>query len=375
MPTKKPTQERILDNAVTIRLGETADPVYQHGLLCQVVLPRSKPDGDTFIRNYAGGSVEVKAGNLWDGFAWEKQPLPYGAKARAALIHINTQSILTQSPKIDLGESARSFMKNLGMNVDGGRDYKLFKLQMKALAACSFKLGYFRDGVPTTVRANPIKEFQAWLTDQDGQPVLWPASLTLSTDYFEDLLKHAVPLDPRAIRSLVHHALAIDAYSFFARRLHSLEKPVQVTWRQFHEQFGQEYNDLKNFKKRWIEAIRQALAVYPDAKVEDVRGGLLLKPSYPPIHKTLIQGGLAIEEEKAWKEAKEKSKNLPSPVFKAKELKSMTVERFRAIYPGLDPYACKAEFDDWMERMKKSAPKNYDLAFLGFAKKWAKGKS
>jgi hypothetical protein len=25
--------------------------------------------------------------------------------------------------------------------------------------------------------------------------------------------------------------------------------------------------------------------------------------------------------------------------------------------------------------MKKPAPKNYDLAFLGFAKKWAKGKS
>ena len=37
-----------------------------------------------------------------------------------------------------------------------------------------------------------------------------------------------------------------------------------------------------------------------------MRGGLLLKPSYPPIHKTLIQGGLAIEEEKVWKEAKEK---------------------------------------------------------------------
>lgn len=53
-------------------------------------------------------------------------------------------------------------------------------------------------------------------------------------------------------------------------------------------------------------------------------------------------------------------------------LKPETVEKFRALYPRLDPYACQADFDAWMH--SKPTPRSYDAAFLGFAKKWAVGK-
>lgn len=53
-----------------------------------------------------------------------------------------------------------------------------------------------------------------------------------------------------------------------------------------------------------------------------------------------------------------------------RNLKPTTIERFRALYPRLDPYACKADFDEWG---KTSTPRNYDAAFLGFAEKWAIG--
>lgn len=55
------------------------------------------------------------------------------------------------------------------------------------------------------------------------------------------------------MRALAHSALDIDAYSFFARRLHVLKKPVRITWRQFQAQFGQEYRGedaVRNFKKK-----------------------------------------------------------------------------------------------------------------------------
>jgi hypothetical protein len=53
-------------------------------------------------------------------------------------------------------------------------------------------------------------------------------------------------------------------------------------------------------------------------------------------------------------------------------LQTTTIETFRQLYPRLDPYACKSDFDVFLSG--KTYPKNYDSAFLGFAKKWAKGK-
>ncbi len=48
-------------------------------------------------------------------------------------------------------------------------------------------------------------------------------------------------------------------------------------------QFGADMKDHKKFRRDYLKAFRQGLAVYPDAKVEQVDGGLLLKPSRPPI--------------------------------------------------------------------------------------------
>jgi len=52
------------------------------------------------------------------------------------------------------------------------------------------------------------------------------------------------------------------------------------------EQFGQEYQGKdadKDFKKKFLIALRAVLAVYPQANVKQVTGGLMLKASPPPI--------------------------------------------------------------------------------------------
>lgn len=53
-------------------------------------------------------------------------------------------------------------------------------------------------------------------------------------------------------------------------------------------------------------------------------------------------------------------------------LKPVTIEKFRGLYPRFDPYVCKTDFEIWLT--EKTLPKNYDAAFLGFAKKWVIGK-
>ena len=81
-------------------------------------------------------------------------------------------------------------------------------------------------------------------------------------------------------------ALALDMYFWLAHRLHRVEKPVMVPWSGLQQQFGQEYEGAhrdKNFRRHALHALRDALAVYPQAKVEQVTGGLRLLPSPPPV--------------------------------------------------------------------------------------------
>jgi hypothetical protein len=54
-------------------------------------------------------------------------------------------------------------------------------------------------------------------------------------------------------------------------------------------QFGAGFAAMNNFKPRFLPNLRLALAVYPQAKIEDAGDkGLILHPSPPPVAKQLI---------------------------------------------------------------------------------------
>jgi hypothetical protein len=341
---------------------------YQHSLLCALTLPRRRQPTREYRRDYQGRSLKLVAGELWNGKDWIPQPLPYGPKARLAFMNICSEAVRAQSRFLEIEKSARAFMKKIGIDTDDGKAYRLFRQQMNALAACCFLLGYTKpDGKAATLKANPIEEFEAWVTNDDGQPALWASQLILGEVFFADLIKHAVPLSGNAIRGLSHSALALDVYGLFAYRLHALEKPVFVSFDQFKEQIGQEYQNIKDFKKEFLPAVKSTLEVYPSAKVEQVKGGLLLKPSPPPIARTsvAVSRGLA-DKVKA---------SLPPPAPEAPlslhRLHPRTVETFRKRYPRLDPYACEADFMHFLNTGAAEQPRNFDAAFMGFAKKWA----
>ena len=119
---------------------------------------------------------------------------------------------------------------------------------------------------------------------------MWPGVMTLSQPFFDSLKDHAVPLRPDALAAIKHSSLALDIYTWLAHRLCRVRKRdgVPVYWTNLKEQFGKEYSDPRNFKKEFRQALRQALVVYPDAKVEEITSGLLLRSSLPPIPKTQV---------------------------------------------------------------------------------------
>lgn len=284
-------QRKMVDAVTSIATDASDDINYQHSILCQVGLPRSKVKGLGFERRTNNAILSVEAGKLFNGKELVQQFVPYGPKARLALGYIHTVAIRTQSPIIPAGDSAREFMQLIGLNSDDGRTYRLVRQQLMALSACKFTLGYFgASGAPNTLNTMPVKRFEAWSYDDDkGQRSLWPGEIELRDDYFKDLISHGVPYDPRAYVALSHSALSQDVYLMLCYRLHQVSaKGVKVTWKQWLEQFGQEYTgkaSLRNFKDRFIPAVKDALHVYPEAKVEIVTGGLMLKQSRPPVTK------------------------------------------------------------------------------------------
>lgn len=291
---KPPTlrEERLIKTAAEIALERPSDDdrAYMHSIMCQVGLPRSKVEGTEFQRHSGGSALLLQAGKLYDGKNFVQQQLPYGTMPRLVLAWMNTYAVRYNTPEIPIGDSASEFLRMLGKHTGGGRNgaFTAFKKQLQALSACNLTLGFTdRDGNPNTYDGKPIKHFQAWVATDEKQRSLWPGKVTFSDGYYDTLKEHAVPIDLRAFSSLKGSALAMDIYTMLAQRLHRINsRPLILHWVSLRDQFGQEYtgkNAADDFKDAYLRQLKHALAVYPQARVKQVTGGLMLMASPPPI--------------------------------------------------------------------------------------------
>jgi len=259
------------------------DMAFTHAVLCQVGLPRAKVSGREFMRQSGAAWVNIQAGYLDEGKGPMPQPIPYGVMPRLALAHVSTYAVRHKTREIPIGSSAAQFLELMGMDSDGRR-YSTLRTQMHALAACRLQLGF----KGRTFNGQPVEQFDAWVSNRDTrQCAIWPGLMILSESYFNSLVESAVPLDNRALHALKGSALALDVYAWLAHRLHRIEgRPVIIHWTSIREQFAQEYvgkNADKDFKKSFLPALRVVLSQYPEAKVRQVTGGLMLQSSPPPI--------------------------------------------------------------------------------------------
>lgn len=260
------------------------DMAFTHAVLCQVGLPRSKVAGESFLRKSGTAWVHVQAGMLDEGNGPVQQPIPYGALPRLALAWVSTFAKRHNTREIPIGDSAAAFLRLMNMDDQGNR-YTTLRRQMHALAACRLQLGY----QGRTYNGQPVEQFDAWIggPKHAHQKALWPGVMILSEGYHKELMEYGVPLSNHALHALKGSALALDVYTWMAHRLHRIAgRPVMLHWYSLREQFGQEYQGKdpdKDFKKRFLPALRHAMYEYPKANVKKVTGGLLLLPSPPPI--------------------------------------------------------------------------------------------
>jgi Plasmid encoded RepA protein len=121
------------------------------------------------------------------------------------------------------------------------------------------------------------------------QEDFWRETVTLNDVYFQSLKKRAVPLQQAAIAAISNRSMALDVYTWLAYRLHALTETTTISWNALHQQFGAGFKELRKFRVTFTEALRFAMAVYPEARVQVEGVGLELSTSSPPVSKRSFQ--------------------------------------------------------------------------------------
>lgn len=269
-----------------------ADTTYLHSIFSHVALPRSKVKAHEFHRSCGTAQIVVQSGYLADADGHlVRQPVPYGPLPRLFLMYLTRTAKRLKSPEIPLGDSVAQFMQQLGSRYcTGGARGSLtaFRTQAMAFSAAKLTLSLPPAGPhgARTLMTQPIREFEAWRPNAQGDMV-WPRRLVLSTDFYDEIQAHSVPLDDRAIAILQQSPFALDVYVWLAARLRQLTRPTDLKWAALLHQFGAEYkqsdNLLRSFRKDFLTVLTRVIAVYRAAKVEKIDGGIRLHQSPPPV--------------------------------------------------------------------------------------------
>jgi hypothetical protein len=299
-------QKRLIRASAAIRQNAPEEITYQHTVLCQTALPVRRPDEGVRVweREQGRAALRIEAGAARDPRSrkFVELPLPFGPKARMVLMHLNSEAIRRRSPEIEVEDSMTAFVRRLMRADPNGREIRAFKDQLSALSAATVRLATDQGERKGQVNTQIVGAFDLWFPKDARQRVLWPSTVRLSTDYFDSLLGHAVPLDERAIASLAHSAQALDAYAWLTQRLHRVPKeaPQFVPWPALQEQFGQGFTRVRDFRRKFLLTLHQVHLAYPEARFAADEGGMTLSHSRPPVAKRLHPLAPPTLEHGAW---------------------------------------------------------------------------
>jgi hypothetical protein len=282
-----PEQERpFVDLAAEALATESRALGITYAGFCLTSLPhKALPDEQHWERSGHKVKLLIEPGRLPDSEGGTRlYGVPYGSRARLILLYLQTRAIQTGSPEVELGGSMRDWMSRMNVST-GGKSYKDVREQANRISACNLTFIWDRGNRKSEFAKDSIVKggIQLYDTDEDQQLRLWVDTVRLSDSFFRALQEHPVPIWEPAVKLISNKSMAIDLYIWLAYRLHILTAATPVTWTALHGQFGAGYKNVFQFKPRFVDALKAALAVYPDAKVTVDDTGITLLPSRPPV--------------------------------------------------------------------------------------------
>lgn len=371
-----PSQRKLLDNSAAIweEAATSKDAAFMARQLVQATLPHRNP-GDVPAWSRKNGSLTLGIQPGFNHKVGKSYGYPYGIIPRLFLFWMITEAVRTKSPRLVLGNSLSSFMKQLGLDSSRGgerSDAARLKNQMERLfnARISFEGEVHKSGRTGNARINMTvaSKTMLWWNPKEPNQDSFESWVELGKDFYEAITAAPVPVDIRALRALKQSPLALDLYSWLTYEAYRANKSGEArfeTWEQLHDHIGGDYAEVRNFRLKANQALQRIKVVYPNLRLGERQGGIEVLPeSLPALMPREAIDGTATP--------------IPAPVSlptpsPSTPLKPETVGKFRTKWGRLDPFACQNDFDVWLKG--KTAPQNYDAAFLGFAAKWVTGKA
>ena len=242
--------------------------------MVQATLPHSKVVGNEFTRRNGNYSLTILSPSAIG--------LPYGSVPRLLLAWVTTEAVKTKSRELELGDSLSGFMRELDLVPTGGRWGSITRLkeQTKRLFASSITAIY-EQGQGTQIINQAVADRAVfwWHPKDPDQAALWKSTITLTDNFYREIIDRPVPIDMRAIKALKKSPMALDIYTWLTYRVSYLKRPTAISWASLAMQFGSSYSRQRDFKTAFMSELKKVVTVYGGVQVEALPTGLLVKPS------------------------------------------------------------------------------------------------
>ena len=219
--------------------------------------------------------------------------LPFGSLPRLLLAWVCTEAVQTQSRELILGKSLSEFMRTLGMEpVGGGATGARTRLrnQLRRLFNAHVRLIHEHEHGEQFVSSAIADRGEFWWNERKPDaPVLFDSKIRLGEDFFNEIIRHPVPIDMNTLTALKRCALGLDLYLWLTYRTFALRAPLRLTWQQVYRQFGlhpdkaSDKNTVQMFRRNILRELKKIKLAWPGLSYAIAPGLLILHPSKPAI--------------------------------------------------------------------------------------------
>lgn len=288
-----------LNNLVTAHLAIEAESAKEAGMLAYMArsmvmatLPHSKPTSHVFQR-CNGDLTLTMIGN-------PKLGLPYASYPRLLLAWMTREVKVKKSPVLQLGKSFSAFLSTLKLSRRGGVRGDATRLREQMLKLFSTQVSCIyennKQGVCRADQFLVARSFELWWNPlkQEAGEISQQSTITLSKDFYDELIYRPVPVDFRMLQALRRSPLQMDIYVWLTYRFSYLKKATLIPWILLSNQFGSNYANnaqgLRDFKREFLKALHIVTVMYKGANVEVQDEGIVLKPSRPHVKRIQNKG-------------------------------------------------------------------------------------
>ena len=222
--------------------------------------------------------------------------LPFGSLPRLLLAWVCTEAVQTQSRELILGKSLSEFMRTLGMEpVGGGATGARTRLrnQLRRLFNAHVRLIHEHEHGEQFISSAIADRGEFWWNERKPDaPVLFDSKIRLGEDFFNEIIRHPVPIGMNTLTALKRCALGLDLYLWLTYRTFALRAPQRLTWKQLYQQFGAHPAQASDkftvhaFRYKVLRELKKIKVAWPGLNYTTPPGVLILHPSTPTIPPT-----------------------------------------------------------------------------------------